>query len=178
MTDAAHLERQKAFLRNVFEQVKFGELLCQKDGLKKLSHMRLAAAVVAGLIKPNIAVWASDADTTRVLDAVEAFKPEHPIALEWRAFKLRGMKLPKRGRGRSSVAGRNLIAIHLVSYLSANGLANATRNHHDASLLRNQAPSSACDTVAEILDEICSEPVCYHAIRNAWEQRKELLGTK
>ena len=116
MTDAAHLERQKAFLRNVFEQVRFGELLCQKDGLKKLSHMRLAAAVVAGLIKPNLAAWASEADTTRALDAVEAFRPEHPIALEWRALKSSNMVLQKRGRGRSSVAGRNLIAVHLVSY--------------------------------------------------------------
>ena len=161
----------KLFLFNVLGLVDHKELLCQRGGQRKLMQMWLAASVVAKIVKPDLNEWASSFDTARALDAVEEFRPDSVIAKEWVALKRLGLVVAGKGRGRGAEKGRDLLAVSLVNYLSENELMTATRNHHEASKLKQGKKDSACDVVAEVLSELCDRPVTYDAIRNAWEKR-------
>jgi hypothetical protein len=132
-------------------------------------HMEvLGAAMLRKRLQDLIAWSKTDAegfDTLRLgIAASLLYHPNEklpPEAQEWLGKFLRGkVKRPKAKAGRGHESGINHLIWVMVGMLQQNGM-KATRN--DVS-----DPLSACDAVAQALEELELTPTTFHGVKRIW----------
>lgn len=153
------------FIKQVVSNSKVLPLVAPDDGLRKYDQLHVAVRLSdLGFVDFDPILVLRDHDMCASLDFLEFFQPDHPLSVKWTSLKQAGIVPARRGQGRGSTAGRNLVAIMLVDFLRTTGI-KPTRSKH------SRHNESGCDIVAKALQESGLAWATPDAIRNAWDNR-------